>query len=310
MGCFNTLCAISGLQIKANDQIVVIPLFDKCEQVDGIKAWIGDVDEIIATNNSMYRNPSRYLGIPFRACYDEYGSFDLETESQYGYTWLISHIVKSNVKICFGENRINQRGFDPSWLNSENKLEALKTGVHDKTIFVDYTKNWRSGFGSPCIYGLSFAFVKAEIYDYIVNEKSDYNNFMTATISAHLADVCTAAIEFQKASQITDFEKMKDAKSEIIHTFNDLEFSRFAPNFYPVHSEKPSAYISGRSSSLDPYIELLKNLQIVTSLSRYVEMQGKTWVPATSSGQFGDDSELIKFNDYVKSIAYFRRNEE
>lgn len=138
MGCFNVACAVSGLSIGYNDEVVVVPISCKPNLY---KHHSDKPEGVMVDMLDMQVYPSdRYIpvGFPIYGKYDDYGGVEVADESQYGY-------------------RFFKAVFDVEWENAFRPERLVKykvgTGVQ------------RQEDGIP----LGWLFVQRKVWDSIVN---------------------------------------------------------------------------------------------------------------------------------------------
>jgi len=313
MGCFNVNCAVSGLNIRADEEVVVIPVFNQCLKSAALTTYINEKQVFIPCSNSVRRTSTEQYGVPFRACYNEYGWFYFSQDKlgQYGWTWLIEHIMRCNIRVPADPSMCRKTGFEPSRLRQENAVEELMNGIFDKSVFVDWMqvyKHSRNPFAA-LIYSVDFVFVKSEVFEYIKLQNSTFADFLQNTITEFLNKVYDTVPEFNAACLIEDPHTRDHTKANVLMSLQ-LEYSRFGDVFYSLRAENPLDFVTGKKDSLADFECLLQGMKDIAVLMDFMEGIGRKLAPVTSMGQFGKDKILLEFNEFVSDLIQSKKEIE
>jgi hypothetical protein len=311
MGNYLVACALSGLNLHPDEEIVVVPLFRKEHPLTGphcnsISVEIAGKEAFLPARQNGRRPTDIYqIGLPFTARYDEAGGFHLAGEGTEGANWLVSHIAQFAIHVTDSETSRNCRNeFRPSELpqDMEDALREVQVAVRNGYLIL--------GKNSHEKHSLSFAFVQKNVFDY-VKAQSPVRDSVQEQIARHLryATAETTLFMANINSNITGNKNPKiSAKRQEYSEKCEINMP-FDLGFY-IHAFYPPAFMRqvGRCrhtwrnpESREQYSNLLHAKLDALDLNIFMdETLHKCWQPSMYAGDQHDNVDMLRFNRFVE----------
>ena len=316
MGNYLVACAVSGLNLHPDEEIVVVPLFrQEYPLVNGLHEGIrvDDTDVFLPARKCGRRPTDIYqIGLPFAARYDEAGGFHLDDESQAGANWLVSNIGQYSLQVTDNETTHDCRGeFIPRDLPQKphDALRAIQTAVRNGYLIL--------GRNSHEKFSLSFAFVQKNVFDYVkgqspvratVEEQIARNlRYVTTETTLFMANI-QSHIEGVKDPRISAKRQEYAEKCKINMPF-DRGFYGPSPNPPAFMSQVGKCRHSWRSpESRAQYAALLHAKLDALDLNTFMdETLHKCWQPSMWAGDQPDNTEMIRFGRFIENLHRTRQ---
>lgn len=317
MGNFLVSCAVSGLSIHADEEIVVVPLFRQEHAQRSLQGGIliniaGKEVHIPGRQDGRRPTDIYKIGLPFTARYDEAGGFHLADEEQAGAQWLVSHVEQSAVQVTDNETvRECRHEFLPSKLPKGvgKSLREVQMAVRNGHLIL--------GRGVHEKHSMTFAFVQKDVFDYVkaqspvrdsVEEQiSRHLRYVTAETTLFMANI-KSNIEGSKDPRISSKRQEYSEKCEIKMPF-DLGF--YIPAFHPpafMSQVGKCRHTWSSPESKEQYSDLLHSKLDALDLNIFMdETLHKCWQPSMYAGDQPDNPEMLRFNRFVETIHRTRQ---
>lgn len=309
MGNYLVACALSGLNIHPDEEIVVVPLFrQEYPLVNGFQEGIRvEGTEVFLPARKGGRRPTDIfqIGLPFAARYDEAGGFHLDDECQAGAQWLVSNVAQYSIQVTDNETTHDCRGeFIPGDLphKPHDALRAIQAAVRNGYVIL--------GRNSHEKFSLSFAFVQKDVFDYVkgqspvrasIEEQIARNlRYVTAETTLFIANI-QSHIEGVKDPRISAKRQEYAEKCKINMPF-DLGFYGPGPHPPAFMSQVGKFRHTWRSpESREQYAGLLHAKLDALDLNIFMdETLHKCWQPSMWAGDQHDNAEMLRFNRFVE----------
>lgn len=311
MGNYLVACALSGLNIHPDEEIVVVPLFrqehPQRSPQDGILINIAGKEVHLPTRQDGRRPTDIYqIGLPFVARYDEAGGFHLDDEEQAGAKWLVSHVAQSAIQVTDNETVRHCRGaFRPKNLPNRvgKSLREIQKAVGNGYVIL--------GRGLHEKHSMSFAFVQKDVFEYVKGQ-SPVRASVEEQIARHLRYATTETTLF-----LATINSGIDGNIDPRISTKRLEYTEKCEINMPfdlglyIHAFHPPAFMSQvgkcRHTWRNPetksqYAALLHAKLDALDLNLFMEESlHKCWVPSMYAGGQPDNTEMIHFNRFVET---------
>ena len=311
MGNYLVACALSGLNLHPDEEIVVVPLFRKEHPLVGphcnsISVEIAGKEAFLPARQDGRRPTDIYqIGLPFSARYDEAGGFRLDDERQAGAQWLASDVAQHSIQVTDNETTYDCRGeFIPGGLprKPHDALRAIQTAVRNGYLIL--------GRNSHEKFSLSFAFVQKDVFDYVKGQ-SPVRTSVEEQIARNLRYVTAETTLFMTNIQ-SHIEGVKDPRisakrQEYAERCRiNMPFDRgfYGPSPYPpaFMSQVGRCRHTWRSpESKSYYSDLLHAKLDALDLNMFMDdTLHKCWQPSMYAGDQHDNAEMLRFNRFVE----------